>query len=50
MFFKKWVKIVGNYYLFKCNMLIGYLVENSLLIITNKSSLLFSQTHRAISI
>ena len=50
MFFKKWVKIVGNYHLFKYNMLIGYLVENSLFIITNKSSIIFSQIYRAISI
>ena len=47
---KKWVKIVGNYHLVKYNMLIGYLVENSLLIITEKSSIIFSQTCRAISI
>ena len=47
---KKWVKIVGNYHLVKYNMLIGYLIENNLQIITEKSSLLFSQTCRAISI
>ena len=47
---KKWVKIVGNYHLVKYNILICYLVENSLLIITEKSSLIFSQTFRAISI
>ena len=46
--FKKWIKIVGNYQLVKYNILIGYLVKNSLLIITKKSPLIFSQTHRAI--
>ena len=33
---KKWVKIVGNNHLVKYNMLIGYLVENNSLIITEK--------------
>ena len=44
-----WVKIVGDYHLVKYNMLIGHLVENSLLIITEKSSLIFfRQTHTAL--
>ena len=47
---KSWFKIIGNYYLVKYNILIGYLVENSLLIITEKPSIMFSQTCRAISI
>ena len=47
---KKWVKIVGNYHLVMYNIQIGYSVENSLMIITEKSSLLFSQTRRIISI
>ena len=47
---KKWVKIVDNYHLVKNNMLIGYLVEISLLIIAEKSSLIYSKTDRAISI
>ena len=48
--YKSWFRIVGNYHLVKYNILIGYLVENSLLIITEKPSIIFSQTHRAISI
>ena len=47
---KKWVKIVGNDHLVKYTMLIGYLVEKNLLVITEKFSLIFTETYRAISI
>ena len=48
--FKKCVKFAGNYHIVKYNMLIEYLVEINLLIITEKTSLIFSQIYRAISI
>ena len=47
---KSWFKIESNYHLVKYNILIGYLVENSLLIITEKTSIIFWQTCRAITI
>ena len=47
---KSWFKIVVNYHLVTYNILIGHLVDNSLLKITEKPSLIFSQTCRAISI
>ena len=45
-----WVKIVGNDHLVNYTLLIGYLVAKNLFIITKKSSLMFSQTYRAIFI
>ena len=47
---KNWFKILGNYLLIKYNNLICKVNEKILLIITKKCSLIFSQTHNAISI
>ena len=39
---KGWFKIVVNHHLLKYNILIGYLLENRVLIITEKPSIIFS--------